>query len=509
MINSLNRRLVAVAVFVGCGICCTVRGGDLECHKLAEGTAHQTMYFVQRAEEPGPTVLIVGGIHGNEPAGAHAVDVVRYWPITRGCVISVPQANMTALTANKRRIPDAAQEHSDLNRDFPKPDAELPRAPEHPLARALWELLKWRKPDWVFDCHEGINFHDLDAKSVGNSVIADKQAETQAVAQAMLETVNAGIEKVDQKFTLLGPPVAGSLARAASQHLGARALIVETTIKDQRLPVRTRQHRSMLHAALSKLNMLKSDVTAESLLTELGDENVIDVGIFDDEGVGGAGRERIEQQLAGKSHFRTVRFDARDLRVGACDRFEVLVFSGGTGSGQSRALGEEGRERVRRFVAKGGTYIGICAGAYLASSGSSSNLGLLGVQTKSPLWRRGRANLTVEITGDGSDLLGGDLLSDEDSRQCSILYANGPVWKFAEREDLPKPTVLGWYRSEVAENGTPEGIMVDSPAIVRAAHGSGTVYAFSCHPEQTAGCEDFVLRAISATHSTQLVGSEP
>jgi glutamine amidotransferase-like uncharacterized protein len=159
---------------------------------------------------------------------------------------------------------------------------------------------------------------------------------------------------------------------------------------------------------------------------------------------------------------------------------------------------------VRRFVEKGGTYIGICAGAFLASSGSSSNLGLLGVQTKSPLWRRGRANLTVEITDDGDGLL-----READSRKCSILYANGPVWKFVERDDVPKPTVLGWYRAEVAENGTPEGIMVDSPAIVRAPYGSGTAYAFSCHPEQTAGCEEFIRRAISTSHSTQMVGAEP
>ena len=67
MINSLNRRLVAVAVFVGWGICYTVRGGELECHKLAQyGTKRRTLCSAPRV---GPTVLIVGGIHGNEPAG--------------------------------------------------------------------------------------------------------------------------------------------------------------------------------------------------------------------------------------------------------------------------------------------------------------------------------------------------------------------------------------------------------------------------------------------------------
>src|SRR5690606_34549835 len=120
---------------------------------------HETPYFLQRADVPGPTVLIVGGIHGNEPAGAHAVEVVRYWPIERGTVISVPRANIAALAAKTRKTPDVPPEQSQLNRAFPRPDAEYPKTPENPLARDLWELVVTHKPDWVLDCHEGFGFH--------------------------------------------------------------------------------------------------------------------------------------------------------------------------------------------------------------------------------------------------------------------------------------------------------------------------------------------------------------
>jgi putative intracellular protease/amidase len=491
---ALNRLRVALLVTLAAANCSTNSAGEIERFTLADGTPHETAYYVQKASAPGPKVLIVGGIHGNEPAGSHAVDVVRYWPIERGTIISVPRANVKALAANVRRIPDTPKELSDLNRDFPLPDAETPDPPEHPLASALWQILKLHQPDWVFDCHEGHNFHRIDSTSVGNSVIADKKPETQELAKLMLDAVNDGNEIAERQFELRGPPIAGSLTRAASQHLRAKAIILETTSKDQRIPVRARQHRRMLQVALSKLDMLSPEITAETLLTELCDEETIDVGIYDDEGTGGAGRQKIEQQLASRPKIRTFRIDGQDIRSGACDKFDVLVFSGGTGSGQARSLGDKGRERVKQFVDKGGVYIGICAGAYLASSTTGSyGLGLLNVQTKSPLWRRGRAELSVEMTDDGRDLFGP---TAEPKRP--ILYANGPVWKIAEYKSLPEPTVLAWYRTEIAENNTPTGIMVDSPAIVRGTYGKGTAYAFSCHPEQTTGCEEFVFRTIAA-----------
>ncbi|MEA3366717.1 MAG: hypothetical protein U9R68_01235, partial [Planctomycetota bacterium] len=46
---------------------------------LAEGTRWATPYYSRQADAPGPTVLVVGGIHGNEPAGALAAGQIRHW----------------------------------------------------------------------------------------------------------------------------------------------------------------------------------------------------------------------------------------------------------------------------------------------------------------------------------------------------------------------------------------------------------------------------------------------
>jgi putative intracellular protease/amidase len=347
----------------------------------------------------------------------------------------------------------------------------------------------------VLDCHEGRKVDRANQYSIGNTIIADGHEETTGLVDAMRNEVNAGIEETELKFIKLpGPAIAGSLARAASVHLGSRSLLLSTCTKDQRMPIRARQHRQMIHAALSHLEMLGPDVTPNTLLTSLEDEETIVVGIFDDAGVGGKGRENIERDLDPRPGFRTVRFDGEDIRAGSCDEFDVLVFSGGSGMGQSGALGDDGRERVKRFVNEGGTYIGICAGAYLASSGSKSWLELLDVKTRSPLWARGRANLEVELSPEGRTAFA-------DDEAPPILYANGPVWEAAERDDLEDAEVLAWYRSEVAKNGTPEGLQVDTPALIHGAYGRGVAVAFSCHPEQTEGCEDFVFRAIEAART--------
>lgn len=48
-------------------------------------------------------------------------------------------------------------------------------------------------------------------------------------------------------------------------------------------------------------------------------------------------------------------------------RFRLLYTNGGDAGRHGRALGDTGRQRIRDFCAQGGTYIGTCAGAYLAA----------------------------------------------------------------------------------------------------------------------------------------------
>ena len=52
-------------------------------------------------------------------------------------------------------------------------------------------------------------------------------------------------------------------------------------------------------------------------------------------------------------------------------RFRVLYMNGGKAAGHGKSLGIEGRQRMKDYIENGGSYVGTCAGAYIASMGSA------------------------------------------------------------------------------------------------------------------------------------------
>lgn len=107
--------------------------------------------LVMNAPEPGPTLLLTGGVHGNEyegPAallGLFADDRLR---IDRGRLIVAPTVNPVALEARLRRSPD---DGLDLNRSFP---GDANGTISQAIAAFMAESLV-PHADIVFDLHAG------------------------------------------------------------------------------------------------------------------------------------------------------------------------------------------------------------------------------------------------------------------------------------------------------------------------------------------------------------------
>jgi len=160
------------------------------------GTPADTDVYVQEGAEPGGTVLILGGTHANEPAGAiAAVLMLERTAVSRGRLIIVPYANMMGRThtfpqdahpqtfsfetpnGNRRTFRYGARTTNPVH-EWPNPDiyihpasgqtmagverSNLNRA--HPgtadggiterLAYGLMQLLKTEQVDLVIDLHE-------------------------------------------------------------------------------------------------------------------------------------------------------------------------------------------------------------------------------------------------------------------------------------------------------------------------------------------------------------------
>ncbi len=216
----------------------------------------------------------------------------------------------------------------------------------------------------------------------------------------------------------------------------------------------------------------------------------IRVALYDDSGSAGKGVPTIFEQLEKVKDIEVTKLDADGIRAGLSG-YDVVIFTGGSGSKQANTIGLLGREQVRRFVEAGGGYVGICAGAYLACDGFSWGVKVLDAKTPSPKWERGHADLEIEATPDGQKTLGLP-------QKSTVIYHNGPVLVPASNPAIPDYEPLVFFRTETAKNGSPVGTQIDTPAMARGAFGKGRVIACSPHPEQTVGMESWGEHAVRA-----------
>ena len=455
---------------------------------LLPGTRFATECYIQDSGQPGKTVMIVGGAHGNEPAGAQAAEAISRWHITAGKLVVIPRANVPSLTVNKRLIPNLDTNLNNLNRNYPR--AGKSEGARGELAQAIWKVALEQKPDWLLDLHEGYDFNQLNEKSVGSSVIVFPDAQGPAAAELMLAAVNKTITDEKLKFARRGPPIDGSLARAGGEHLHIPAMTLETTSK-QPMAKRVSQHETMVHALLAYLNMVDGVPTRILATDSMAGPAATRIALYKGPGTGGNGPPNLLARLNTGTSTSITEVSPEQIRGGVLSNYDVAIFAGGSGSKQAEALGETGRAAVQKFVGEGGGYIGICAGAYLATTGYPWSLGLINARTISPKWQRGRGNVKLELTEHGRSII------DERTGQFDCVYHNGPIVKPDTKEGLPPIDVLAWFRTEFAENGTPAGIMVDSPAIYAGTYKRGQVICVSPHPEQTAGLEEFIPHAVN------------
>lgn len=470
---------------------------------IAEKTEWENPYYIVDSSVEGPTLLITGGLHGNEPAGYRAAEQIRHWPIRRGKLIVVPRVNTPGLRQNTRWLPGEAKATRNANRNFPKSGG--PNEARSVPVKAVWEFIREQKPDWVVDLHEGFDFHVANPKSDGSSIIYFDTPEMQRLAAKIHDRVNATIADPNRKIVKRSKsgPIDGGLVRATVERLGAKGFCFETTYQKQPVSTRTRQHRIMVHRLMCELEMAPGDV---NVMTSAEEATRIRVAVYDAGGTGGHGVENLtrilERSPESMPAFVLHHVGPADIRAGVLNQFDVVIFPGGSGSKEAAAIGEEGRKAVRKFVESGGGYVGICAGAFLATAKYDWSLALVNAKTftgkrhipgvgEKSMWFRGTGTVKMELTDEGKKILG-DLPGPVELR-----YANGPILSPAGKEGLPEYVSLAFFRTEISKYEPQKETMIDTPAIVASEFGGGRAIAISPHPEATAGLESLVQRTVA------------
>ena len=216
----------------------------------------------------------------------------------------------------------------------------------------------------------------------------------------------------------------------------------------------------------------------------------IRVAVFDDAGVSEKVAGLIEL-LNTFSELKVTKVNGKDIREGVLKGFDVVLLPGGSGSKEAASLEESGRKEIKSFVERGGGYLGICAGAYLASADYEWSLHILDAKVLDRAhWARGSGDVEVSLTTAGQKLLGAK--GDRET----ILYWQGPLLAPAGKDEIPDFETLGTFATEIAKNGAPTGVMIGTTAIARGNFGSGRVFCFSPHPERSEGVKGQVLKAI-------------
>jgi glutamine amidotransferase-like uncharacterized protein len=217
----------------------------------------------------------------------------------------------------------------------------------------------------------------------------------------------------------------------------------------------------------------------------------IRVAIYADAGATKTDVPQVEHCLPASNGFEVKAMTAEQIRSGALKDFDVLIHPGGAASKQSSTLGEKGRDAVKRFVEGGGGFIGICAGAYLASAEYPWSLGLLDARVLDRAhWARGQGDVELKLSATGQSSLASD------KSVCTIHYENGPLLGPGKKDDIEDFEPLAAYETEIRENGAPVGAMKGTTAIARGRFGKGRVVCFSPHPEKTPGREAFLQTAV-------------
>jgi len=221
------------------------------------------------------------------------------------------------------------------------------------------------------------------------------------------------------------------------------------------------------------------------------ESSTIRVAIYADAGASRKGSPQVQRCLPAETGFEITTITADEIRGGKLSEFAVLIHPGGSGSKQAETLGAEGRERVRAFVAEGGGFIGICAGAYLASANYPWSLDLLDARVvDSEHWARGKGEVRLRLPPVGRSALG------VDQEFVAVHYNQGPLLAPGDKETIADYELLAAFETEIAENGAPAGVMKGTTAIARGTFGNGRVVCFSPHPEKTPGLDSFVRDAV-------------
>ncbi|MCG8567198.1 MAG: M14/M99 family metallopeptidase [Desulfobacterales bacterium] len=193
---------IALALLTGS----SVYGGQRNHTVYFEGEENELHVYRIIGNKPGKTLLIIGGIQGDEPGGFLAADFYADFSLEVGSLIVVPRANFPSILKNERQI------NQDMNRKFADDNA---KNYEGKVVAVLKKLIC--ESDCFLNLHEGSGIYSpqwesetRNPKKFGQSIIADdsildrggdgNSVDLGEMASQVIERINRNIKDPKHRF---------------------------------------------------------------------------------------------------------------------------------------------------------------------------------------------------------------------------------------------------------------------------------------------------------------------
>ena len=153
--------------------------------------------YYKEGKKKGGSLLVIGGIHGNEPGAYKAVDVLTKMEVRQGRLVLIPRANFISILANVRGY------YGDMNRKFGFIKKE---DPDYSWVNWLKEHIRQEEVDAVLSLHDGAGFHIRNKRAWGECVVIDEVSyqgwPLYQIACWVIEQVNRHVVSPLHKFAI-------------------------------------------------------------------------------------------------------------------------------------------------------------------------------------------------------------------------------------------------------------------------------------------------------------------
>jgi len=200
------KKSAALLLIFFCALCIEALAGQRSHIVYFEGEENELHVYRIKGNHPGKTLLIIGGIQGDEPGGFLAADFYADFMLEKGNLIVVPRANFPSILKQERQI------NQDMNRKFL--DDNIPNY-ESKVVTVLKKLIC--ESDCFINLHEGSGIYSSTWESeyknpqrFGQSIIADNSILTgedarnivnlEEMAGYVIERINRHIADPEHHF---------------------------------------------------------------------------------------------------------------------------------------------------------------------------------------------------------------------------------------------------------------------------------------------------------------------